>query len=231
VKNQQPSRTCGAESGYALAVLLVGIAVMSVLMSAVMPAWRHQAQREKEAELVFRGEQYARAIGLFQRKYAGAFPPSVDVLIEQKFLRHRYRDPMTADGEFQILYQVAPAAPGQLPGGGGAAQPGLPVPPAAQPAPAPAGGRSGFATGTLGPRGGIIGVASKSKEQSIRLYNGRDRYDQWHFVYTAASQTVGAPGSARPGEIQGGQSGVAPRPGAPRPQPPGTVPAPRRPGS
>ena len=45
-----------------MAALLVSLAVMSVLMSAALPAWRHQAQREKEAELVFRGEQYVRAI-------------------------------------------------------------------------------------------------------------------------------------------------------------------------
>ena len=31
-------------------------------MTAVMPVWHHTARREKEAELVFRGEQYARAI-------------------------------------------------------------------------------------------------------------------------------------------------------------------------
>jgi type II secretory pathway pseudopilin PulG len=236
-KNQQ-SRA--SESGYALAVLLVGIAVMSVMMSAAMPAWRHQVQREKEAELVFRGEQYARAIGLFQRKYGGAFPPSLDVLVEQKFLRRKYKDPMTADGEFQILFQAAAAAPGQP----GASQPGAAVPPPGvgsvtpgQPPPAqPAGGQSGFAMGTLGARGGVVGVASKSQEKSIRLYNGQDRYDRWHFVYTAAAQAVGVPGAAVPGaavpgQIQGGQGGVSPRPGVPAPGPGGTMPAPRRPGS
>jgi type II secretory pathway pseudopilin PulG len=250
VKNQglrSPDR------GYALATLLVGIAVMSVLMTAIMPVWRHQVQREKEAELVFRGEQYARAIGLFQRKYGGAFPPSLDVLLEQKFLRRQYKDPMTADGEFQILFQTAAAAPGQpgtgqpgagLPGAGqpgaglsGAGQPGAPGrPPAAQPPgfgqPSSAGqaasGQSGFAMGTLGARGGIVGVASKSKEKSIRLYNGQDRYDRWHFVYTAAAQTVGVPGSAVPGAVPGGRTPGAAVPGQP-PLAPGRDPG--RPGT
>ena len=54
----------GAERGYAMAVLLVGLSVAAILMSAAMPAWRQMMRREKEAELVFRGEQYARAIGL-----------------------------------------------------------------------------------------------------------------------------------------------------------------------
>ena len=104
--------------GYAMAALLVSIAVMGILMSAAMPVWRQTARREKEAELVFRGEQYARAIGLYQRRFAVAFPPSIDVLVEQKFLRRKYKDPMTEDGEFQVLYQASLAA--NAPGGGSA---------------------------------------------------------------------------------------------------------------
>jgi type II secretory pathway pseudopilin PulG len=71
------------DEGYAMAALIIGIAVMAIVMTAAMPVWKHAAQREKEAELVFRGEQYVHAIGLFQRKYANAFPPSIDVLVEQ----------------------------------------------------------------------------------------------------------------------------------------------------
>ena len=112
-----------AERGYAMAVLLVSIAVMGVLMSAMLPAWKTLVQREREDELVFRGEQYARAVGLFQRKFAGAFPPSVDILVQQKFLRRAYKDPVTG-GDFQIIYQnSAMAVPGMgRPGGMG--QPG-----------------------------------------------------------------------------------------------------------
>ena len=95
-----------AGDGYALAALLVGLAVMGVLTSAALPVWRQAAQRERELELVFRGEQYVRAIELYQRVYAGAYPPDVDTLVEQRFLRRRYRDPMVADGEFRIVYQA-----------------------------------------------------------------------------------------------------------------------------
>lgn len=69
MKNQATRAT--SEGGYAMAALLVSIAVMGILMSALIPVWTTAVQREREAELVFRGEQYARAIGLFQRKYAG----------------------------------------------------------------------------------------------------------------------------------------------------------------
>ena len=55
------------------------------------------AQREKEEELVFRGEQYAHAIGLFQRRTANSYPPNLDVLVQQKLLRKKYKDPITDD--------------------------------------------------------------------------------------------------------------------------------------
>ena len=74
------------DRGYAMAALLVTLAVMSVILGVAMPVWRTVVQREKEEELVFRGRQYARAIGLYQRKYAASYPASLDVLVEQRFV-------------------------------------------------------------------------------------------------------------------------------------------------
>ena len=175
-----------------MAALLVSIAVMGILMSVAMPAWRHAARREKEAELVFRGEQYARAIGLYQRRFAAAFPPSLDVLVEQKFLRRKYKDPMTEDGEFQVLYQASLAA--SAPGGGSA--PSTLSGSGSQTGPSgPTGGAGPGGAVMGGPRGGVIGVVSKSEEESIRLYNDRDHYNEWLFVYIATSTQLGrAPG-------------------------------------
>jgi type II secretory pathway pseudopilin PulG len=207
-----------------MAVLLVGLAVMGILMSVAMPVWRKAVQREKEEELVFRGQQYARAVGLFQRKYAGAFPASVDMLVEQRFLRRKYVDPMTKDGAFQILYQLqAAATPGQGTAGGSRTLggPTSPLTTAATPQPVPGGQASAFGQGTTGPRGGIIGVVSKSTEQSIRLYNGRSRYNEWQFVYTAVSNRVGAPGS-QPAASPGMPGGLGGRPGQQPGRPPFT---------
>ena len=103
----------GNDRGYAMAALLVSIGVMMVLMSVAMPVWRHEVQREKEAELIFRGEQYARAINLYQRKIGpGNFPPSIDFLVQQRFLRKKYKDPIT-DGDFQIIPVAAGVPQGQ----------------------------------------------------------------------------------------------------------------------
>ena len=108
-------RGARGQRGFAMAALLVVLAVMSVLSSVALPAWRHAAQREREAELIFRGEQYARAVMLYQRRTPGAWPPDVDTLVEGRFLRRAYRDPMTADGEFRLVLQselAAPSGPG-----------------------------------------------------------------------------------------------------------------------
>ena len=93
----------GDERGYALAALLIAVSVIGVALTAAVPAWRHQAQREKEMELVFRGEQYARAISLYARRTNGALPPNLDVLVDGRFLRKRYADPMVEDGAFVPL--------------------------------------------------------------------------------------------------------------------------------
>jgi type II secretory pathway pseudopilin PulG len=200
------------QAGYAMAVLLVGIAVMTIMLSVAMPVWHQQVQREKEAELIFRGEQYAHAIVLFQHKYGAALPPNVDVLVEQKFLRKKYKDPITG-GDFQPIYQATASQPGTVPGqttGGAAGQP------RAGSAPSAGSGRpSGDITGTT-PQGGLIGVVSKSTAAAIRLYNGFDHYNQWAFLYTQVAP-VGGPGAV------GGQGGGTARPGQPtsgRPQAP-----------
>jgi type II secretory pathway pseudopilin PulG len=220
--------------GYAMAAMLVAIAVMTVAMTVALPAWRQAVRREKEEELVFRGRQYVRAIQLFQRKFAGAYPPDVDVLLSAKFLRRKYKDPMVEDGDFEILYQgsVVSTGLGQSPtlrqgaGGGrpgGSTTVGLPSTPGPGGSTTtlgqPAGGLVGGIAG--GPRGGVIGVHSKSTEESIRVYNGATHYNEWLFVFMPASlgrgQTrpgIGGPGQSMPGAPGGGGRGGPFRGGA-----------------
>ncbi len=205
-----------------MAALLVSLAVMSVLMGALLPAWRHQAQREKEAELVFRGEQYVRAIRLWEMKMGpGSRPPNFDILVQQKFLRKKYKDPMTEDGEFQPLY-VGANLP--VPGGPGGRGPGT-GPGGRGPGTGPGGiGPGGIGSGGIGSSGsggrsvtppqpqpqqpsgvggqmggGILGVASKSKATSILIYQGKSHYNEWTFVFANASSAPGGPGSPMPG--------------------------------
>jgi hypothetical protein len=69
-------------------------------------------------------------------------------------------------------------------------------------------------------------VASTSPADSIRIYQGRTKYNQWPFVYAGAATGPGGPGQQRPGMPPGGVGGPR-RPG----QGPGQGPAPGRPGT
>jgi len=200
-----PAGTGGGERGYAMAALLVAMSVMAVLLGALLPHWTTLATREKEQELVFRGNQYARAIGLFQRKFANTAPPSIDVLVEQRFLRKKYKDPITND-DFQPIYanQAAQAIGSPT----GAANPGQQGS-ANLSTPARQTLQMGFgSTGATG-AGGIIGVTSKSTETSLKVYNGRSKYNEWAFVYVQTAQRPQGSGQQQPG-APGGQQ----RPGA-----------------
>jgi type II secretory pathway pseudopilin PulG len=214
------------QRGYAMAALLVSIGVMMLLMSVAMPVWRHQAQREKEAELVFRGEQYARAVNHYQRKMGpGNFPQSIDVLVQQRFLRKKYKDPMTEDGEFDIIPVGAAIQPGQNP----QPQPGGATPRGGNPSQGRSQlGRPGSQVGMTAPFGtgqpgsqigspfstgqsaaGIMGVRSKSKETAIRIYKGGGtHYNEWNFIFANVSNRPGGPGGR--GAPAGGGPGIGP---------------------
>jgi type II secretory pathway pseudopilin PulG len=245
-----------------MAALLVTIAIMAIMMTMAMPAWRQQARREKEAELIFRAGQYVHAIELFKRKNANAYPPNIDVLIKGRFLRKKFTDPMTKNGEFRLLSpQELNATPSRIlqPGGGSAFAPaagrgttgmagstdsrlgsgtaltgqGLGSAPAGAPGPGgtsssgadASGAGSGSGSGTGSAFGGtgafgqngqiqngpIAAVASRSTDQSIRIFKGRDHYNDWIVTIEDVvprqflRQQQGVPGqqNQRPGQNQG----------------------------
>lgn len=211
--------SAAGQRGYAMAALLVGLSVMAVLMGVALPVWNKQAQREREEEYLFRAHEYARGILKFQRRAGpGTLPPSLDVLVEQRFVRRKYKDPITGE-DFQPVYQTA--GPIGQPGGGavGGARPGT----IGAGADAGGGGIGGTPTTTTGgtstggqtaamPGAAVIGVVSKSKATSIKIYNGRTRYDQWAVTYQDVRPGKGLPpdvlqGMNQPG-AQGGQPGA-----------------------
>src|SRR5207245_93657 len=139
----------------------------------------------------------------------------------EHYLRKKFKDPVNND-EFQVLMRGR-TRPGAATGGrGSAAGPatgrGTSLGPTAPPGPQTAPGQP-----TTGGRGaGVVGVASKSSGQSIRIYNGATHYNEWRFVFTPTVQSPGGiPGA--PGQ----RGGPGQRPGGPGPGPitgPGTHP-------
>lgn len=186
-----------------MAALLVGMAVVAVLMTAAMPTWRQMVRREREAELIFRGQQYVRAISLFQRKSGpGTLPPDLDTLVNGRFLRKKFKDPIT-NQDFDLL------SPAQSAGGTGAAAGAGAQQQAGRGGQQPATTGAviaGQAAGGRGAVGGVIGVASKSKDASIRIYNGRSKYNEWQFIYVQQQAPAAGPGGA-PGQRGAGPGG------------------------
>ena len=104
------------QSGYAIMLVLCMATLMLIATMAVAPNILTQGRREREAEMVWRGKQYVRAIKMYYRK-TGKFPTSLEDLTKPKignirFMRQVYKDPMNGkDGEWRLIY-VGPA--GQL---------------------------------------------------------------------------------------------------------------------
>ena len=67
--------------GYALLMVCFLVALIVIGTAAAVPNLLTEGRREKEAEMIWRGEQYARAVRLYYRKN-GRFPQSIEQLTE-----------------------------------------------------------------------------------------------------------------------------------------------------
>jgi hypothetical protein len=80
-------------------------AAMAVMMYMEAPRLVFEAQRQKEDQLIARGEQYQRAIQLFFRKHK-KYPQSleeVEKFQDVRFLRKKFKDPLTGKGEWRVV--------------------------------------------------------------------------------------------------------------------------------
>ncbi len=81
-------------------------ATIALLLYMEMPRVAFERQREQEALLIARGEQYKRAIQLYFRKFK-TYPTSIDALENTnnlRFLRRRYADPLTGKDEWRLIH-------------------------------------------------------------------------------------------------------------------------------
>ena len=210
------------ESGYALVALLASVAIMLILLSAAGPYWKYLMRNDREEELLARGGEIADAIARYQRKNGNALPSSLDVLVKQHFLRRAYKDPMTKDGKWRFLrpgdalLPGAPGAPAQA-GLGGTGPGGMTTPTTTTTTTRP----SAFSQPSQGiGSGGFQGVATTNSDKSLRIFNGRTKYNEWLFVagqprlIGRAPATIPRPGSVQPGSTQPGTTQPAPNPPA-----------------
>ena len=95
------------ESGFTYIGLLFAIAILGITLSTVGVVWSTQLRRDKEAELLFVGDQFRQAIGRYVAS-GGQYPRSLSDLVEDKrtpvprrYLRRIYVDPLT--GQYDWL--------------------------------------------------------------------------------------------------------------------------------
>jgi type II secretory pathway pseudopilin PulG len=191
------------EQGYTLVALLALMSIMALLLVAAVPNVRLQAQRSLEEEAIWRGEEVAEAIRLYTR-LRGTLPTSIDQLLEGVPARTKKiqvlrpvaaHDPLSSSGEWKLIRRTDPAfidfqravmayagrqpptrdtafmsVAGQLPPLTNVLDTGT-----TEAAP----GGEDDSSNTTGP---FIGVASRSRRDSIINYYGIPRHDKWVFT-------------------------------------------------
>jgi hypothetical protein len=105
----RPGRQCGITY---LAVLFF-VAASSAMLAATGIIWSHERQRQKEQELLWIGNQFRDAIGLYYQRTPGAikrYPGNLEDLLEDRryltvsrYLRQIYRDPMTGNAQWGLV--------------------------------------------------------------------------------------------------------------------------------
>lgn len=245
----------GGEAGYTLALVMVMASVLLVALSEAALNWQTAVKREREEELIFRGEQYQRALILWYAHWSRtlgtpqvAYPSTVEALLNtnnKRFLRQPWTDPVTNE-EWRLI-KVGPngrplltVLPGNTAtategdrnpyGSGGSGQSQRSGPQAPATAGQTAYGQTLKTQSVNSPTiGGIAGVASTSEEESLKTYNGRNKHNEWEFFTDYAALAARAQ-RGRPGDGRPGQSDQPGRAGQGRDRPGGQNPLFGRPG-
>jgi len=101
------------QEGFTLVGALILVAFMGAGVAAYGELASHNAQREKEQELLFVGNQFRQAIGAYYERTPGAvkrFPQTLEQLVEDKrfpmpqhHLRRMYADPVTGKPQWGVI--------------------------------------------------------------------------------------------------------------------------------
>jgi type II secretory pathway pseudopilin PulG len=205
-KTETIART--SERGYALVALLAMMTLMLILMMAAAPSVQQQSRRERELETIARGEEVAEAIRMFIH-YANRPPTSIEELQEgapfgtkkvQVLRASAAHDLLSESGEWRLIKvndsafvsfvrDLTKYADGRLPNATTDTHPMMQQIAGTLPRitnildtgnseDAPGGGDNSSLTSN----GPFIGVASRSRRESIVAYYGIERHDEWVFT-------------------------------------------------
>lgn len=102
------------EKGFTYPAALMMVVVISVALTGVHQQWQAIVKQDREKELLFRGTQILEAINAYCRAVSEEtcqYPRRFEDLLRdprvpgvRRYLRKLYKDPMTRDGQWGILY-------------------------------------------------------------------------------------------------------------------------------
>lgn len=176
--------------GLAYLWLLFAVAALGLGLTAAAQVWTTMAQREREAELLFVGDQFRRAIGAYYEATPGAsrYPRKLEDLLSdarypavRRHLRRIYRDPMSGTLDWGIVS-------------------------------APDGGIAGVFS-----KSGQRSLKKHGFKQEYAVFEGAALHSDWKFIYVAGSPGAGGGVKLQPTQpVQAGppaQAGAWPGPG------------------
>ena len=108
------ARRCdAAQQGFTYVGLLITLAIMTSALAIVAPVWEVASRRDKEAELLFIGGEFQRALAgyaKFGTSTADRYPNQLEDLVKdprfpgvRRFLRKIYVDPMTNSTDWAVV--------------------------------------------------------------------------------------------------------------------------------
>ena len=95
--------------GIAFIALIATVGALAVFLAYAVQPWSVVLQRDREEELIFRGEQITEAIRAYQVDHGGAYPPDLEELLKPgqnkvPYLRRPFTNPFDfEDGKWGLL--------------------------------------------------------------------------------------------------------------------------------
>lgn len=98
-----------SEGGFTYIGILLAIAFLGIGLAAIGTVWATAAQREREAQLLYVGDEYRSAIASYYRT-GQRYPQELHDLVEdqrsgvvRRHLRRIYADPMTGQADWELI--------------------------------------------------------------------------------------------------------------------------------
>lgn len=101
------------ENGFVYLWALFSVALSGVIMAGAAQVWQAKSQRDKEAELLFIGEQFRKAIMSYHNTGTKQYPEKLEDLLHdsrainvQRHIRKIYLDPITNSEEWGLIEET-----------------------------------------------------------------------------------------------------------------------------